>query len=120
MESVEAFLRPYPEKVQQTVLVLRNLLKQDLPSITEQPDVPAKMIAYTYETRYTDMICCIFPSQKGVKLSFYKGVDLPDPHELLKGTARTTRYLEINDKSLENIKPFLKEAVKMYRQRMGK
>jgi hypothetical protein len=45
MESAEVFLRSYPEKIQQTVSVLRDLLKQDLPGITEQTDVPAKMIA---------------------------------------------------------------------------
>ncbi len=64
MESAEVFLRSYPEKIQQTVSVLRDLLKQDLPGITEQTDVPAKMIAITCGTRYTDMICCLFPSQK--------------------------------------------------------
>lgn len=64
MESAEVFLRSYPEKIQQTVSVLRDLLKQDLPGITEQTDVPAKMIAYTSGTRYTDMICSLFPSQK--------------------------------------------------------
>lgn len=79
------------------VNALRNFLVQQLPDVTEQLDVPAKMIAYCCGPRYADMVCTIIPSRTGVKLGFYKGNELPDPHSLLKGTGKISRYVEIKE-----------------------
>ena len=96
---------------------------QQLPGILEQLDMPAKMIAYCYGQRYVDLICCIFPSQKGLKLSFYKGIDLPDPYGLLEGNAKTTRYIGIkNDEQIDSpgLQKLVAAALAAYNERMNK
>ena len=80
------------------------------------------MIAYCYGQKYSEMICTITPSKKGVKLGFYKGTDLPDPDKLLEGTGKISRYVDI--KSIEQVKSaslmnLIKNALTAYRQRMN-
>ena len=91
-----AFLSQYDEQVYNHALKLREILFAALPGIIEQPDLPARMIAYCYGQKYVEMICTIIPSKKGLKLAFYKGANLPDPDHLLEGKAKLSRYVEIN------------------------
>lgn len=100
--KIDDFLSGYSEEVFTNALELRNVLFANLPGITEQVDIPAKMIAYCYGQQYAEMICTITPSKKGLKLGFYKGVDLPDPGNLLEGTGKISRYIEI--RSADQIK----------------
>ena len=117
-----SFLSQYPEPVPAYALELREIIFKALPNIIEQLDVPAKMIGYVYGQRYADMICTIIPSKKGLKLGFAYGVDLPDPHHLLEGTGKISRYVVIKSerqiKSLA-LKRLLEEALAAYRQRMS-
>lgn len=49
-------------------------------------------------------------SKRGLKLGFNRGVDLPDPDNLFKGTGKISLYVEI--KSEEQIKSlFLKKLL---------
>jgi hypothetical protein len=66
------------------------------------------MIAYSYGQEYAEMICTIIPSKKGVKLGFYKGIDLPDPDKLLEGAGKISRYIEIRSNEQIN-SPALKK-----------
>ena len=121
-KKIDEFLSGYSEEVFVNALKLRQVLVEHLPGIIEQIDIPAKMIAYCYGQKYADMICTIIPSKKGIKLGFYKGVDLPDPNKLLKGTGKISRYVEIN--SAEQIKsPALKNLIESallaYKKRMA-
>ena len=59
--------------------------------------MPAKMVAYCYGQNYAELICMLIPSKKGLKLGFYKSVDLPDPHHLLEGSGKISRYIEIKN-----------------------
>ena len=101
-KKIDEFFSNYNEEVFTNALKLREVLFANLPGIIEQIDLPAKMIAYCYGQKYSEMICTIIPSKKGLKLGFYKGVDLPDPDKLLEGTGKISRYVEI--KSEEQIK----------------
>ena len=117
------FLAKYPEPVPEYALLLREIIFKILPGITEQLDVPAKMLAYCYGQKYAELICTIFPSKKGLKLGFNEGTDLPDPDHLLGGTGKISRYVEI--KSTHQIKStaiknLLKEGLKAYKKRMEK
>ena len=108
--KIDDFLSNYSEEVFTNALKLREVLFANLPNIIEQIDIPAKMIAYCYGQKYIEMICTIIPSKKGLKLGFYKGVDLPDPDRLLEGTGKISRYVEI--KSEEQINsPALKKLI---------
>jgi len=120
-KKIDEFLSGYSEEVFTNALKLREILFANLPNIIEQIDIPAKMIAYCYGQKYSEMICTIIPSKKGLKLGFYKGADLPDPDKLLEGTGKISRYVEI--RLVEQIKsPALKKliqsALETYKKRM--
>jgi len=109
-KQIDEFLSNYSDEVFTHASELREVLLTNLPGIIEQIDVPAKMIAYSYGQKYAEMICTIIPSKKGLKLGFYKGVDLPDPDKLLEGSGKISRYVEI--RSAEQIKsPALKKLI---------
>ena len=118
--AIEIFLSGYDKEVFKNALKLRELLFSILPGVIEQIDIPARMIAYCYGQKYADMICTIIPSKKGLKLGFYKGVDLPDPTHILQGTGKISRYVEI--KSAEQVqandtRQLLDKALEAYRLR---
>ena len=118
--SITAFLSQYDDQVIDHVFKLREILLENLPGIIEQIDIPAKMIAYCYGEKYSDMICTVIPSKKGLKLGFYKGNELPDPNQLLQGNGKISRYIQINSadqiKSAD-LKKILLSALIAYQQR---
>ena len=121
--KINAFLSQYDEQVYDNALKLREILLANLPDVIEQLDLPARMVAYCYGQKYIEMICIIIPSKKGLKLAFYKGVDLPDPDNLLEGKAKLSRYVEIkSDKQIYSnaLKQLIKKALEAYRERMRK
>jgi len=118
-KSILDFLSQYDEKVKIHTLKVRELLLNHFPGIGEVLDMPAKMVAYTYGPKYADMVCVIIPSKKGLKLGFSYGSRLEDPHKLLQGTGKISRYVEI--KSEEQLKTpelieLLNEALKFYKE----
>lgn len=79
------------------------------------------MVAYCYGQKYAEMICTLIPSKKGLKLGFYKGVDLPDSHQLLEGRGKISRCIEIkNEGQIQSpaLKALLESALEAYRNRM--
>ena len=80
------------------------------------------MIAYCYGQKYAEMICIIIPAKKGIKLGFYKGADLPDPDNLLKGTGKISRYVAISSAAqIESppLRKLIKSALAAYHKRMA-
>lgn len=121
--NVNLFLSNYSEPVCSNALKLRDILYENLPEVQEQIDIPARMIAFSYGPRYAEMICTIIPSQKGLKLGFYKGTDLPDPDNLLKGNGKISRYVEIKkteDIGSNALITLVKEAFAAYKTRYNK
>lgn len=122
-KATDNFLSQYSEDVFSNALKLRELIFKNLPEVREQLDIPAKMIGYCYGQKYTELVCTLIPSKKGLKLGFYKGVDLPDPEKLLQGDGKLSRYVEIKTQDDIKIKPLttlLKEAFKAYKIRNNK
>jgi hypothetical protein len=120
-KAIEIFLSQYTEDVFNTTIKLRKIIMDTLPGVIEQLDLPSKIIAYCYGQKYIDMICVIIPSKKEIKLSFYKGIELDDPHKILEGTGKISRYVEIKSEKQINslaIKQLLKSALKAYKQRI--
>ncbi|MDR6786319.1 hypothetical protein ABIE26_005038 [Pedobacter africanus] len=114
------FLQQYPDPVFSLATQLREVVLENLPDVTEQVDLAAKMIAYVYGPKYADMICVIIPSKKGLKLGFYKGIELPDPDQLLAGSGKISRYAVIkNQEDVYNtaLKTLLNNAFEAYKQR---
>jgi hypothetical protein len=114
------FLAAYSEPVYDAAMRLREVILKHLPGVTEQLDIPAKMIAYAYGQKYAELVCVIIPSKKGLKLGFNKGTTLSDPAGLLEGSGKISRYVII--KSGDDIKnpaliKLLQAAMQAYKER---
>jgi len=121
-KRAEEFLSQYDEKVFSNAMKLRKILSVNLPGVTEQLDAPARLVAYCYGQKYAELICVIIPSKKGLKLGFNRGIDLPDPENLLEGTGKISRYVKIESGEQINsssLKKLLKTALKAYKVRMA-
>jgi hypothetical protein len=121
--SIETLFSPYEDQLSKKAVKLRNVILENLPEILEQVDVPARMIAYCYGQKNTELICVVIPSKKGLKLGFNKGNELPDPNNLLQGTGKISRYVEINSEKLiasAAIKNLIISAHDNYKQRINK
>jgi hypothetical protein len=119
MSPDDIFSRYGPEVAANGPLLRKFLLKH-LPGVIEQPDAKANLIGYSYGPGYKDLICTILMSKKGVKLGFYKGSELPDPHHLLTGSGKVHKYVEIN--SAQDIRnpallDLLEHAIQVHRKR---
>ncbi|MEP7321754.1 MAG: DUF1801 domain-containing protein [Saprospiraceae bacterium] len=120
-EPVESFLSQYNEPITIQAFLLRETLLANLPDIIEQVDIPARMIAYSYGRKYIELLCVIIPSKKGLKLGFNRGIDLPDPDQLLEGTGKISRYVNItSEKQIKSlaIKKLIKAALAAYKKRI--
>ncbi len=121
--KAEEFFWQYDEAACNMAMKLRAVVLEGLPDVIEQVDIPARMVGYCYGRKYVEMVCTIIPSKKGVKHGFYKGVDLPDPDKLLKGTGKISRYVEIktdSDIDPPAVKALVANALAAYRQRISK
>jgi hypothetical protein len=121
-KKVDEFLSQYDDEVFINATQLRKVLFKNLPGIAEQVDTSAKLIAYCYGQKYIELICVLIPSKKGLKLGFNRGVDLPDPDNLLEGTGKISRFVNIkSDKQIKSLplKRLLKSALNAYRQRVS-
>ena len=122
-DQIEKFLAQYDEQVFKLAIELRKIVLKNLDGITEQLDIPAKMIAYCYGQKYADLVCVIIPSKKGLKLGFNRGTELPDPDKMLEGKGKVSRYVEIRSADTIKsaaLKTLIKEALKAYKLRAEK
>ena len=115
--KLDEFLSKYDERVRQNAFALREVLFENLPNIIEQIDLPAKMIGYCYGQKYSQLLCTLIPSKKGIKLGFNWGIELPDPDKLLQGKGKISRYVEIESREQINsnsIKKLIKNVLIIY------
>jgi hypothetical protein len=119
-KQIDAFLTRYDEQIVANALRLREVLLKNLPDVIEQIDAPVKMIAYCYGQKYSELICVIIPSKKGLKLGFNRGAELPDPDNLLEGTGKISRYVHIKSSmqiTSVSLKKLVISALILYRQK---
>jgi len=122
-KEITGFLANYDEKVYELAMQMRQLLFKVLPGIAEEIDVPAKILGYGYGKKYTETVCTLIPSKKGLKLGLYRAIDLPDPEKILTGSGKVHKYVVID--SVDTIistalKNMLKVAHEACMERMGK
>lgn len=122
MNSTTAIiLGAFPPEVRELANTARSYLSNRLENSEEYPDFPARLIGYGYGPGYKDMICTLILSRQGVKIGFYKGATLPDPHQLLTGTGKVHRYVVVaspNDLNAD-LDELLVTALQAYRDRMA-
>jgi hypothetical protein len=100
----------------------RAALLTKLPGVDEQPDAAANVVGYGYGPGYKGLVCTLILSKGGVKLGFYKGAALPDPHGLLEGTGKVHRYVVLNNVEAvadPKLAALIDDAAAAYRERQG-
>jgi hypothetical protein len=97
--DVRSFLSAFSSPVQELALKTRLLVLAQAPAAIEQIDLPARMLAYGFDRTYKGTFCVIMPLKSGLNLGFPRGVDLPDPSELLTGTGKRARHVRLSDPS---------------------
>jgi hypothetical protein len=120
MTSIETFLKAYPPEVQEIALAARKLLVEVLPGAAETLDESAKVVGYGYGPGYRGVVCTLILSRKGVKLGIAHGSELDDPKQLMKGSGKVHRHVELRtiaDLKQSGLKPLLKAALAAWKQR---
>ncbi len=113
--NIEEFIKTYNPEVQSICLQLRKIALELLPNSEEILYTGWKNFAYgTGESRSeNDLIIYIAPFKDSVNLGFYRGVNLNDPKNLLKGTGKLMRHVKIKSMSelpIEDLKHLINEA----------
>jgi hypothetical protein len=67
MMTAETFLSGYDTKISILGLALREFLFLQLPGISEETDVSARLVAYSFGPGYKNVICVMIPSKKEIK-----------------------------------------------------
>jgi hypothetical protein len=118
--DAKELLSSYPPGVRTLALGLRRLVQSRVPGADELVDRSSNVIGYGYGAGYADMICTIILSKKGVKLGVVGGAALDDPQQLLEGSGKRHRYVNIEDAAdLERpgIGPLLDAALAAWKQK---
>jgi len=81
---------------------------------------PRGWIAYSYGPGYKGLVCTLILSRKGVKLGIVRGSELPDPKQLLDGSGKVHRFVQLNapaDLKRPGVKTLVKAAHKAWKVR---
>ncbi len=113
--NIEEFIKTYNPEVQSICLQLRKIALELLPNSEEILYTGWKNFAYgTGKSRSeSDLIIYIAPFKDSVNLGFYRGVNLNDPKNLLKGTGKLMRHVKIKSMTnlpIEDLKHLINEA----------
>ena len=109
--TVEQLLKGYPTDVQALAEAARKAVRKWLPGVEEEADGSAPVIGYGYGPGYGGVVCTLILSKSGVKLGLVRGGELPDPRELLEGSGKVHRYIQLSAPS-DLRKPGVGELVK--------
>jgi hypothetical protein len=84
-------------KNQKLIKSMRRVLRKRFPTANElvYDYTKSLVISYSPNERGSDGIVTLSADANGVRLFFNQGVSLPDPHSILLGDGRQTRYIPI-------------------------
>jgi hypothetical protein len=120
--EVDEFLALYPPGVRDIALAARALVLETVPNATETVDRTARVIGYGYGPGYKDTICALILSKTGVKVGIARGTELPDPDQLLQGSGKVHRHVQLgtgDDVANPGLKQLIEAALAAWRQRAG-
>lgn len=120
-QEVRSIFEKYEDPIVALGLATREYLLTSIKNVVEQPDHSANIIGYGLGKGYKGLVCTLIPSKKGIKIGFYKGVELPDPGKLLSGSGKLHRFVEIKSgKDIENpdLKALLRNAINSCKSRI--
>lgn len=99
--QLASFVEKFEPKYASLIRDCRKKLKKLLPSALElvYDNYNFLAIGYCSSKRASDCVVSIAAAANGVGLSFYHGVDLPDPGGILEGAGKQNRFIRIPDAS---------------------
>ena len=115
-------LAKYPDYVGEIATETKRVILAVLPKAVEQVDSKANVVGYGFGTGYSNLICTIILSKSGVKLGLVGGASLPDPKQLLAGTGKVHRYVQMSaptDARRPAVKALLKAGVAAWKMKAG-
>jgi hypothetical protein len=119
----ETFMAAYPQDVQALAAETRRLILEVIPELIEMVDPPSKIVAYGFDRTYAGLVCAIAPFKTYLNLMFSRGVELPDPNELLRGTGKRARHLRFacaDELGKPEVRDMLLEAANLTRTAIEK
>ena len=119
-KDIESFLARYPPEVSDLTLAARDFLAKALPGAEETLDESAKLLGYGYGPGYKGLLCTLLLSKNGLKLGISHGSELPDPKQLMQGSGKVHRHVQLrtkNDLKQPGLKPLLKAALAAWKKR---
>jgi len=92
-----SFIGKFGSKDQQLIRAVRSAVRKRFPTANELvwDNYNFFVIGYSPTERPTDSIVSIAARANGVGLCFIHGARLPDPHKLLLGSGKQTRFLRL-------------------------
>ena len=96
-KQLASFIRKFGPKDQQLIRAVRSAVRKRFPTANELvwDNYNFFVIGYSPTERPTDSIVSIAARANGVGLCFIQGARLPDPHKLLLGSGKQTRFVRI-------------------------
>ena len=115
-DEIEKFLSGYSDQVQESALVLRDVIRKALPKAHEKLYTGWKSISYSIDGKMKTMICGICPHKAHVNLQLSRATELEDSEGLLKGTGKSIRHIKIEkpaDAKKRAVSKLIKAAAKL-------
>lgn len=93
------FLEPFPARVQQTTLWLRDFVLKTCPDSNElvYDNHNALAIGYGLSDKAGDVFCSLAVYSKHVNFGFLRGTEITDPEKRLIGAGKWYRYITVTD-----------------------
>jgi hypothetical protein len=105
--------------VTRLALALRELVLSEAPEAEEVLySVYARVIVFKLAGRPGGAFCNVAAYSRHVNLVFYRGAELPDPHQLLKGTGKKMRHIRFDspdDLGRRNPGTYIRAAIEQVR-----
>jgi hypothetical protein len=114
-KDLTKFLTPFPDRVKELTLWLREFLWDLYPGCNEllYDNYNALAIAFALSDKASDAFCSIAVYSKHVNFGFNRGSEIADPNKILNGNGSLYRYITVIDKKdfpKTYIRKLLKEA----------
>ena len=96
-KQLKTFVDKFEPKNQTLIRAVRKALRKRLPTAHElvYDNYNFFVIGYAPTERPTDSILSIAAAANGVGLCFIRGASLPDPHKILLGSGKQTRFIRV-------------------------
>ncbi|MGO8697276.1 MAG: hypothetical protein ACLQVY_06110 [Limisphaerales bacterium] len=94
---VEGFIAKFEARHQTVIRAVRKSLRGRFPAANEivYDNYNFFVIGYGHTDRPTDCFVSIAAAANGVGLCFLQGAKLPDPHKVLLGSGKQTRFIRL-------------------------